>query len=130
VQKRVDIKYSVYKLAFSLVLCAFFFVQTQAAFIAHAYNDYRETGVGHFEKSNSGSNHASASAGITSTPVKYKLNKRYHPETAPALLQPCSFVTGGRYVTTVKAWVMLPFIITAGYNYHHQLRGPPFFNQQ
>ncbi len=119
-----------YKLAFSLVLCAFFFVQTQAAFIAHAYNDYRETGVGHFEKSNAGSNKSGAAAGITSTRAKFKLNKRYHPETAPALLQPSSFVTGGGYVTIVNAWVTLPFIITAGYNHHYQLRGPPFFNQQ
>ena len=123
-QKRLHLKYALYKVSFAVVLCAFFFVQTQAAFMACAYNDFAPVGQhGFLQKGNPGVTVIKAK-GISETPPKFKLNKRYQPVASPAIL-PYSFVQPLSYIVISTGWPIHSCPKIDCYLLCKPLRGPP-----
>ncbi len=109
------------------MLCGFFFVQAQAAFIAHAYNDYAFNGEGAaFQHYQSDNFLGKGKAGITQTQAKFKLNKRFQPANSPALL-PNSFELPPFFAVVSKTETAISSYIFPIFLYSKPLRGPPSF---
>jgi hypothetical protein len=128
VQKKAYIKYQVYKIFFTAVLCAFFFVQTQAAFIARAYNDGSPGAQGSFLKKNHSAGFYSGAKKADGCHAWYKINKRYQPATTSALL-PAACLIHGFLASVSKEWVPISSTFISSFIYCRPLRGPPSFWQ-
>ena len=123
-QKSANIKYALYKVTFAAVLCAFFFVQTQVAFIACAYNDFAQSGQSHFLHDGHNAPTVDKAAGFETHP-KYKLNRRYQPVTSPALL-PYTALEPVYFTVVSHEWVARSCHETNRFLFCKPLRGPPF----
>lgn len=123
-KKGINIKYLLYKVCFSAVLCAFFFVQTQAEFIAHAYNDSGLNGQDtHIQKGHAAKFSNNVKSGTESS-AKFKLNKRYQPVTSPAIL-PYTYQSETFSSPRVKEFVTGSPFISPSFPNSKPLRGPP-----
>jgi hypothetical protein len=124
VQKKSSAKYILYKAVFSLVLCGFFFVQSNASFIAHSYNDFEAPHGSHFFH-----NHPQPKASVVKakggTHTKYKLNKRFQPVTSPALLPPGIFLPPLYYAVAACKTVMQQRAVPTAFLLVKKQRGPP-----
>jgi hypothetical protein len=124
VHKSLNIKNTVYKVIFASVLCAFFFVQTQAAFIACTNSDYGANGQSNFfQKSHTGLSTTQANTGGNNL-AKVKLNKRYQPVNFSAIL-PLYPQAPSFFPVISTNWVSHSFLILPRFLYCKPLRGPP-----
>lgn len=119
----VHIKPLLFKAIILLVFGSFFFVQSQASFIYHAYdNDFQQASLA----SPSVKKDVSPFAGKLSDSHRphFKLNKRYQAVTPHAILP--AAVTLQAYTIVVRAnWLIPPVLASTHFLYAKPFRGPP-----
>jgi len=123
VQKSQHTKPILFKAVLLVVFGAFFFVQGQASFIFHAYdNDFQPVSGCHVTIGKSMDMHAGSLT--NSARHHFKLNKRYQP-VAPHAVLPAAIILQV-HVTAVRTnWLIPPVLASTHFLYIKPFRGPP-----